>query len=45
MNYVPAGASWKQLVHFGQGYMHPGKYLYTVNHNNIVYQNISIYIK
>ncbi|KZC08171.1 Gastric triacylglycerol lipase, partial [Dufourea novaeangliae] len=22
MNHVPAGASWKQLVHFGQGYIH-----------------------
>ncbi|OAD53405.1 Lipase 3 [Eufriesea mexicana] len=23
MNHVPAGASWKQVVHFGQGYIHP----------------------
>ncbi|XP_026673789.1 lipase 3-like isoform X2 [Ceratina calcarata] len=23
MTYVPAGASWKQVVHFGQGYVHP----------------------
>jgi hypothetical protein len=24
MSYVPAGASLKQLVQFGQGYIHPG---------------------
>lgn len=28
MNHIPAGASWKQLVHFGQGYIYPGRYLY-----------------
>lgn len=24
IGHVPAGASWKQVVHFGQGYMNPG---------------------
>ncbi|XP_043787685.1 gastric triacylglycerol lipase-like isoform X1 [Apis laboriosa] len=26
MNHVPAGASWKQLVHFGQGYIYPDNF-------------------
>ncbi|XP_043269208.1 uncharacterized protein [Venturia canescens] len=26
IGHVPAGASWKQLVHFGQGYMRPGTF-------------------
>ncbi|XP_034176571.2 gastric triacylglycerol lipase [Osmia lignaria lignaria] len=26
MNHVPAGASWKQVVHFGQGYIHPDNF-------------------
>ncbi|XP_076749928.1 lipase 3 [Xylocopa sonorina] len=25
-NHIPAGASWKQVVHFGQGYIHPGRF-------------------
>ncbi|CAL7949363.1 unnamed protein product [Xylocopa violacea] len=25
-NHIPAGASWKQIVHFGQGYIHPGHF-------------------
>lgn len=24
ISHVPAGASWKQFVHFGQGYINPG---------------------
>ncbi|XP_012153789.1 gastric triacylglycerol lipase [Megachile rotundata] len=26
MNHIPAGASWKQVVHFGQGYIHPNHF-------------------
>ncbi|KAK0159085.1 hypothetical protein PV328_010011 [Microctonus aethiopoides] len=26
IGHVPAGASWKQVVHFGQGYMNPGHF-------------------
>ena len=25
IGHVPAGASWKQFIHFGQGYINPGK--------------------
>ncbi|KAG9437298.1 lipase 3 isoform X1 [Apis mellifera carnica] len=26
MNHIPAGGSWKQLVHFGQGYIYPDNF-------------------
>ncbi|XP_043525855.1 lipase 1-like isoform X2 [Frieseomelitta varia] len=33
INYVPAGASWKQMVHFGQGYIHPQSFRQFDYHN------------